>query len=129
MTPHSSEGGFTVLEIIVAILVLTIGVTSLVSSSALVTRQVGRGRIVTIANEIGRQKLDSLRAIAAKNVGGSRCADAGFASGGPATTRHVTYSWTVSGAGTAPHDVTVTVSYPRKGGTSTFTLTTTILCS
>jgi prepilin-type N-terminal cleavage/methylation domain-containing protein len=55
VSPRVNEGGFTVIEVIVAVLVLTIGVTALVGSSALVTRQVGRGRIVTIANQRAAQ--------------------------------------------------------------------------
>jgi Tfp pilus assembly protein PilV len=122
-----NEGGFTVIEVIVAVLVLTIGVTALVGSSALVTRQVGRGRIVTIANQLATQKLEELRRAAARRSGGNRCADAGFASGGPSTVRSVTLQWTVATSGTA-RQVSVTASYPRQGGTSSFTLTTIVGC-
>jgi len=37
------EQGFTIVEVIVAILVLTVGLLALVTSAALVTRMIGRG--------------------------------------------------------------------------------------
>ena len=129
MTVRRCERGFTVLEVMIAALVLAIGVQALVGSSALVTRQVGRGRILTVANELARRKLDSLRVIAATADGtGRRCTDAGFASGGPATERSVTHSWTVTSSGTSAREVRVTAAYPVPGGRSSLTLSTLILC-
>jgi prepilin-type N-terminal cleavage/methylation domain-containing protein len=129
MTARSPQGGFTVLEIIVAMVVLGVGITALVGTSALVTRQVGRGRIVTIANQLANQKLDDLRrAAAVKDVSGKRCTAADFAAGGPVTTRGVTYNWSISGSGNAPRLVTVTTSYPVTGGTKTFSISTYVGC-
>ncbi|HEU4649717.1 MAG TPA: hypothetical protein VFS33_11695 [Gemmatimonadales bacterium] len=129
MTPVHEEQGFTIVEIVVAVLVLMVGVTALVGTSALVTRQVGRGRIVTIANQMATQKLDSLRALGAANRNGSgRCSSAnGFASGGPATTRGITLQWFVTGTGKS-RNIQVNATYPVRSGTRTLSLTSIVGC-
>lgn len=130
MTHARDERGFTVVEIVVAVLVLMVGITALVGSSALVTRQVGRGRLVTIANQMASQKLDELRALGAANrTGTGRCTDGTFVSGGPTTTRGVTLQWFVTGSGISPRTVRVDASYPVRGGTRSFSLTTIVGCA
>lgn len=128
MTRARDEQGFTVVEIVVAILVLMVGITALVGSSALVTRQVGRGRIVTIANQMATQKLDELRALGAVNrTGTGRCSATGFGNGGPMTVRGVTLQWSVTGTGTS-RTIQVNASYPVRGGTRTVALTSIVGC-
>jgi prepilin-type N-terminal cleavage/methylation domain-containing protein len=122
-----TEAGFTLVELMIAILVLTIGVMGLVGTSALVTRQINRSRIATIATEVGTRRLEQLKLAAVPNGAAAACASAGFANGGPVTARGVTESWTVTNAGSI-RTATVTVSYPRIGGTSTITLQTQIGC-
>jgi prepilin-type N-terminal cleavage/methylation domain-containing protein len=122
-----NEAGFTLVELMIAILVLTIGVMGLVGTSALVTRQINRSRIATIATEVGTRRLEQLKLAAAPNGATAACASASFANGGPVTARGVTESWTVANAGTT-RTATVTVTYPRVGGTSTITLQTEIGC-
>jgi Tfp pilus assembly protein PilV len=122
------EGGFTVVEVVVAMLVLTIGVTAMVGSSALVTRQIGRGRSISNATQLAVQRLETLRRIADRrtSVGGAKCQDASFASG-TATTLGMSESWTVPSTGIL-RGVSATVSYNRTGGTSRVTLRTLIAC-
>jgi type IV pilus assembly protein PilV len=124
---QSNEGGFTLVELMIAILVLTIGVMGLVGTSTLVTRQINRSRIGTIATEVGTRRLERLKLAAAPNGATAACASASFANGGPITARGVTESWTVANAGIT-RTATVTVTYPRVGGTSTITLQTEIGC-
>ena len=120
--------GFTVIEVLVAMLILGVGITALVGSSALVTRQIGRGRILTIATEIGNQRLEKLRLLARPYNGAAACARTGFASStAPDTVRHVVESWTVTGSGNS-RTIKVAVTYPRQGGTSTDTLSTIVGC-
>jgi prepilin-type N-terminal cleavage/methylation domain-containing protein len=125
-----NESGFTIVELVVAVVVLGIGVTALVGSSALVTRQVGRGREVTIASQVATQRLEYLRR-ESHRVPGSPCTSAGtnFASGA-ATTRGVSETWTVAAVAgtTSAYTATETVSYQRVGGTSQFTVSTIIGC-
>jgi prepilin-type N-terminal cleavage/methylation domain-containing protein len=127
VSPKDSRG-FTVIEVLVAVLVLGIGITALVGSSALVTRQIGRGRILTIATEVANQRLENLRLLARPYNGAAACGRAGFASStAPDTVRNVIESWTVTGSGNS-RTVSVAVSYPRQGGRSFDTLTTIVGC-
>jgi prepilin-type N-terminal cleavage/methylation domain-containing protein len=120
--------GFTIIEVLMAVLVLGIGITALVGSSALVTRQIGRGRILTIATEVANQRLENLRLLARPYNGAAACTRAEFASSAaPDTVRSVIESWQVTGAGNS-RTVTVAVSYPRQGGRSYDTLTTIVGC-
>jgi type II secretory pathway pseudopilin PulG len=123
-----SERGFTVVEVVVAMLVLIIGATALVGSSGLVSRQIGRGRAISNATQVAVQRLETLRRVANRRtaVGGARCLDANFASG-TATTRGMSEAWSVTNAGTLRTAVD-TVAYGRTGGTSRVVLRTLIAC-
>ncbi len=124
---HSNQFGSSLVELLLAIVVLGVGVGALVGSSALVTRQVGRGRMITIANEVATRRLEMLR-LAARPAGGGACTQAAFtSSAAPVTGRGVTESWTVSGAGLR-RAVAVTVAYPSARGTSSFTLRSAVGC-
>jgi len=127
VSTRSAQAGFTLVELLIAVLVLGIGITALVGTSALVTRQIGRGRIVTIANQLATQKLDELRRAAAIKSGGNHCTNAAFASGNSGPTRGVTLTWTVGASGAA-RNVTVTASYPVSNGTKTFQISTYVGC-
>jgi Tfp pilus assembly protein PilV len=124
------EGGFSVVEVLVAVMVLGVGVTALAGTAALATRQVGQGRTLTIATEVANQRLETLRRAAAIRVvnGGPPCNSPAFASSAaPDTTRGVVSTWTVTGAGST-RTVTQTVSYRTTRGLRTFTVTTLVGC-
>lgn len=118
------QGGFTLVEVLVAVVVLGVGVTALVGSSAMVTRMVGRGLMATRAAQRASSRLETMRRIAYSTS--PRCTSGSFASGGPATTQGVTESWQLTG--TNPRTVTVTVSYKTARGTRTDVVTTLIEC-
>jgi len=122
-----SQRGFTVVEVVVAMLVLIIGATALVGSSGLVSRQIGRGRAISTATQVAVQRLETLRRAANRrtSVGGARCLHASFASG-TATTRGMSEAWGLSG--TSLRTAVDTVTYARTGGTSLVVLTTLIAC-
>ncbi len=131
MNPQPCERGFSLIEVLIAVIVLGVGVTALAGGSALVTRQVSRGRSVTIANQLATQKLDSLRFLAALPNGASqRCTNAGFVSGGPSSVRGVALNWSVIGGTMGPNtrDVSVVATYPVRGGTRNITLRTVVGC-
>lgn len=122
--------GFTLLEVMVAVIILGIGITALAGGSALVTRQVGRGRVVTVATQLATQKMDSLRMLAGRvDGGGNRCTHGGFVSGGPSTVRGVTLNWRVLN-GTVPRtrNVAVVASYATLRGTRNVSLNTQVGC-
>jgi type IV pilus assembly protein PilV len=58
---QSSRGGFTIVEVLIAIVMLSIGVLALASSSGSITRMMHFGRMKTDATAIGQSVLDSLR--------------------------------------------------------------------
>lgn len=123
------EAGFTLVELMIAIIVLAVGLIALAGTAGMVTRQIGRSRMATIATEVGTRRLEQLKLLAAPNGPTAACADPNFASNGPVTERGVTESWTVvAGASPAMRTATVTVTYPRARGTSTITLQTQIGC-
>jgi prepilin-type N-terminal cleavage/methylation domain-containing protein len=68
------ERGFTIIEIIVAIVVLTVGLLGLVTTAALVTRMIGRGQRSAVASTFASQRMERLRGgacIAAQRVNGA----------------------------------------------------------
>jgi prepilin-type N-terminal cleavage/methylation domain-containing protein len=55
------EQGFTLVEVIIAILVLTVGLLGLVTSAALVTRMIGRGQRSSVQATFAARRLEILR--------------------------------------------------------------------
>src|SRR5205807_9339196 len=55
------EQGFTLVEVIIAILVLTVGLLGLVTSAALVTRMIGRGQHLAVAAQYAQRRVQMLR--------------------------------------------------------------------
>src|SRR2546427_10053832 len=64
------EAGFTIVEVIVAILVLTIGLLALVTSAALVTRTIGRGQRSAVSAQYAQRRLEMLRVSGCKSQAG-----------------------------------------------------------
>ncbi|MBA3521394.1 MAG: type II secretion system protein [Gemmatimonadales bacterium] len=119
------RSGFTLVEVLVAVTVLGIGVSALVSSSAMVTRMIGRGKTVTQAAQIATQRIELLRAAGYSTT--PRCTAGAFASGGPVTTSGITQSWVVDAAG-GVRNIAVSVSYATPRGMRTSVLNTRIEC-
>ncbi len=120
-----SRSGFSLVEVLVAVVILAVGVVALAGASGLVTRMIGRGKIDTRAVQVASQRLEGLRLAAYSTT--PRCTAAGFASGGPVTADGVTTAWVVPNAGPA-RTLTVTVSYATPRGVRSETLTTIIGC-
>lgn len=58
---RTSKAGFTIIEVIVAIMVLTVGLLGLVTTAALVTRMIGRGQRSAVAGTFAQQRIERLR--------------------------------------------------------------------
>ena len=70
----NNQRGFTIIEIIIAIIVLTVGVMGLATTAALVTRMIARGQRSAMAATYAAQRMEQLRpaaCIAAQRVGGT----------------------------------------------------------
>jgi prepilin-type N-terminal cleavage/methylation domain-containing protein len=122
---RQSERGFTLVEVLIAVVVLGIGVMALVGSSALVTRMVGRGISETKAAEAANRRLESMRLLAYSTS--PRCTAGTFVSGGPQTTNLIRERWIVSVASKVG-TITDTVTHRTAKGTHTDVLTTRVEC-
>lgn len=93
--------GFTLVELMVAIMILSVGVLALASAATLVSRLIGGGAFQTLAAQTAQTRLESLRGRACTAV-----------IGGTATTRGVREAWTVSvGDPNTSYRVTDTVRF------------------
>ncbi|HEV8380466.1 MAG TPA: prepilin-type N-terminal cleavage/methylation domain-containing protein [Gemmatimonadales bacterium] len=73
MKTPTNQKGFTIIEIIIAIIVLTVGVLGLVTTGALVTRMIARGQRSAVAAAFGSRRLERMRVgacIVAQRVNG-----------------------------------------------------------
>ena len=67
-TGRRDVAGFTIVEVLIAIVILTVGILAMMGTSAAVNRLIVRGRRVTQAAQLGEQVLDSLRLKANDNL-------------------------------------------------------------
>ena len=111
-----SRAGFTIVELIVAMMVFAVGVLGLAATAASVTRLMGGARRQTIAANIAQSRLEKLRA--------SPC---GTLTSGADTVRGVINKWTVQ-AVTRGVNVTDTLFYTSAQGGSTRVYKTTLPC-
>ena len=114
--PGRARQGFTVIEMIIAIMVMSIGIMGLAGTARYVAMQMGNGRTQTIAATFATKVADSLSA--------RRCA--AIASGSQ-TKRGVTITWTVADS-TRTKWVTEQVQYKTKSGAKTVNYLTVIQC-
>jgi Tfp pilus assembly protein PilV len=120
-----SSSGLTVIEVLIAVVVLGIGIVALAGGSALVTRMIGRGKIETLAAHVAARRMEALRLAAYSTT--PHCTAPEFASGGPLLGSGVTESWMVPASGRVRH-VRVTVSYLTVRGPRSASLETGIEC-
>ena len=115
--------GFTIVEVLVAVLVLTGGVTSLIGTAGLVTRMVGQGKRTTQAVQRGERRLETLRQTALSTT--PQCT---ALAGGNSASGGITETWTVTTPASPPKTrvLKVIVSYPRARGVVVDTLVTSI---
>ena len=115
--PRRARRGLTLIEMIIAIIVMSIGIMGLAGTASYVAQQMGGGNAQTIAAALATKVADSLSS--------RRCS---ALVSGTQTKRGVTVKWTVSDSSRTKW-VTDTVWYkPKRGNTKTFTYTTVIQC-
>ena len=88
-TRHGSRAGFTMVEVIIALLILTIGILGLAGTTGLVVRQVTGSKIATERTAALQSAIENVRAV-------------GFADLTGTTTRTIgnyQVTWTVTDAG------------------------------
>ena len=119
------RSGFTLVEALVAVVVVGVGLVALMSASSSVTRMIGRGKMETRVALAASRRLEVLRSVA----GGTspRCANPAFSSGGPIMVGGVAEKWEVAPNGKV-RPVRVTVTYLTVRGLRTASLETRITC-
>jgi prepilin-type N-terminal cleavage/methylation domain-containing protein len=120
-----SDSGFTLVEVLVAIVVMSVGVIALAGSTAMVTRMIGRGKVDTRVAQVASSRIETLRLSAASTT--PHCTAGSFASGGPVSANGLTETWTVPAAGKV-RTIQVNVSYRTVRGPRTASILTRIVC-
>jgi prepilin-type N-terminal cleavage/methylation domain-containing protein len=119
------EEGFTIVEVLIAVIILGVGVMALAGSSAIVTRMIGRGKSSGRSAQVALARFETLRQAARSTA--TLCTSGNFANGGPVTTDGLSESWTVAAAGSV-RQVAVVVTVPMPRGARTETFNTRISC-
>ena len=113
-----NRNGFTIIEVVVAILVLTVGILAMASTAAAVTRMIGISKRFEAAAELATQRVEIIRADTACPALGS-----GSASSGP-----YSVAWDVTAFGRG-EQIQVIVSWPLSiGNTRADTFNTIYSC-
>ena len=104
-----SQRGFTLVEILIAMVLLTVGLGGLVSTAALATRMIGRGQRSGVAAMFAARRLEQLRVTACTAQ----------AAGSDTLYRGGTWvainSWTFSNPGNSTWSISFTSTYKTAG--------------
>jgi prepilin-type N-terminal cleavage/methylation domain-containing protein len=119
---NASRAGFTLVEVVVAIVILSVGVVAVAGTFGSSARLVGQGWRFTRAATVASQRLETLRGQA--NSTSPRCT---ALANGTATTAGITQTWTITTSGSL-RNIVLIVQAPRPGGVSLDTLRTTLEC-
>lgn len=121
--------GFTIPEVLVAMMILSIGILAMMGTSAATTKLISRGRRVTIATQVAESVMDSLRLKSNEDL--VTCTDLASNATGYSQ-QGVRVTWDI-GARTAMGQtgarvVTVVISYAGNQATTTDTLISVFRC-
>jgi prepilin-type N-terminal cleavage/methylation domain-containing protein len=125
---RSNRSGFTIVELLISITVLSVGLLALGGGIGKVTQTLQGSRISTEAIQVATRRMDRLRAASRSTA--APCTSSTFASSAaPITSAGITQWWEVVPGGSIRR-VRVMVSYPLSGGrTKVDTLATNISCA
>ena len=119
-----NERGFTIVEVIIAIIVLTVGLLGMVTTSALVTRMIARGQRSANAANFASQRLEQLRVTGCKSQAAGK--DTLYTQSG---TVAATNSWVFTNAANSHWTIVDTVKYQTsKGAWRTDIMETQVSC-
>jgi prepilin-type N-terminal cleavage/methylation domain-containing protein len=111
--------GFTIIELVVAIIIITVGVLALATGSAGVAKQMRSGNQAALAAVVAQSRLETIRSLGCSNL-----------SNGTATTRGMTEKWTVAFISGRARAVTESVTYvPRATVSRTIGMRSVVPCA
>jgi prepilin-type N-terminal cleavage/methylation domain-containing protein len=114
-----ARGGFTIIELVVAIIIITVGVLALATGSAGVAKQMRSGNQAALAAVVAQSRLETIRSLGCSNL-----------SNGTATTRGMTEKWTVAFISGRARAVTESVTYvPRATVSRTIGMRSVVPCA
>ncbi|MES2304793.1 MAG: prepilin-type N-terminal cleavage/methylation domain-containing protein [Gemmatimonadota bacterium] len=127
MSLKPRRGGFTLVELLVAIVILTSGILAVAGGSMMTTRNLQRSKVSTLASGLTTAKLDELLSYA--NATSPACTAGTFASSTSAqVSNRISVTWNVPTTGVL-RTVKVFASYKlSRGQTRVDTLTGRVAC-
>ena len=125
----ANRSGFTVVEMLIAVVMLGVGLLALAAGTGTVTRTLYGSRITTTAAQLAGWRMDQLRTFARATI--PPCSHADFiGSAAPQTVYNVTQTWSIQVVNAATRRVNVISTYSMgRGVTRTDTLSSTINCN
>jgi prepilin-type N-terminal cleavage/methylation domain-containing protein len=123
---NSGKSGFTIVEVLVAMMILTIGVLALAGGAISITRNLHRSRTATSSSSLAAAKIDELRSYAKATQ--PNCTSGLFASSaGAQITGQISLTWVVPASGIL-RNVQAIATYRLAGGVRADTVTASIAC-
>jgi prepilin-type N-terminal cleavage/methylation domain-containing protein len=116
MQKARASAGYTLIEVIVALLIFTVGALALAASSAVVAQSLTMNALRERAGRVALSRIEVIK---------SQCALAGS---GRETVRQIESSWAIARTGSSRMSVTESVSYSSPRGSRTETYRATIWC-
>ena len=110
------RAGFSLVELVVALMILAVGILGLASTAFVITRQMGGGNTLATAATVAASRLETMA---------SRPCTA--LANGTATTRGVAQAWTVTTVANARR-IDLTVTYQTSRGPRQRVLRSTVSC-
>ena len=122
MNVSGRKDGFTLIEVLIAIGILSVGILALLQTAGSITVMLRDGRLRTTASAMAASRIDNLRLVAA-----STTPSCSAVSSGSASSLRGTESWTVAGAGRS-RTVTEIVNLSHGTRQLGMTVRATLLC-
>ena len=122
MRVSGGRDGFTLIEVLIAIGILSVGILALLQTSGSITVMLREGRLRTMASAVAANRLDNLRLVAESTT--PTCSSVASGSG---TSIQGTETWTIAGTGRS-RTVAVTVTIPNGTRQLTITVRGNLLC-
>jgi prepilin-type N-terminal cleavage/methylation domain-containing protein len=112
-----NRNGFTVVEVIIAIVILSVGIISLAGTAALVTRMVAQGQRYTEAAQLANRRFEILRGMSCDSL-----------QAGSVTSGRFVEQWTITTVGTNGRTLSLIVQSPTGTRVRADTFSTTRFC-